>query len=426
MFHRSLSLLVAAAALAARVTSAQQTAFQVDCPAPTGSSSSSSFETYVNTLLDSLHAAGLTTFEQLVAQFTETTDGFDVLDGIWASASTSNPWTVLAPTNDALWAAGIQPSAYLGNDSTTTEALYELVTYHVLPEQITSATLASGSVSVETIYTPAQADKLAATTSSASSGVEVALNSSVLVGGATSIANVPSGLAIYKINTVLKPSSDAIAAAASSTSSSGNSTTTAATKSGSLSSVLASLASSTTSSPSSGLRLFATALNRTGQLATLDATVARSNGKLTVFAPADVAFSGSMSSQSMSTWATVLKGHYSTAQSLPSSQFASASTKLFMANANAVTFTTNSSGTYVVAGTSSARVLRSDIGLANGAELHVIDSLLNAQALYTSASTNGTTGSGSSLIGAAAPHAVVAGWSTIALVALTGAVASFF
>jgi len=160
---------------------------------------------------------------------------------------------------------------------------------------------------------------------------------------------------------------------------------------------------------------------------------------LTIFAPVDEAFDGSLTSSDVTAWTKVLAGHvsstsltdphedniadlvflrfpqYSATQTVYSSEFGTAGTKVHMSNGNAITFKSNSSGTFAVSssGDSSAKILRSDILLQGGGVLHVspgvvmgnegeiadrrrgsqvIDTLLSAKTLQTG--TNGTSSTG--------------------------------
>jgi hypothetical protein len=76
--------------------------------------------------------------------------------------------------------------------------------------------------------------------------------------------------------------------------------------------ILANLATSTsTSAKKSGLALYAAALNNTKTLNTLTGFGSGGSKGLTIFAPVDEAFDGSMTSGDVAAWTKVLAGHVS-------------------------------------------------------------------------------------------------------------------
>lgn len=74
--------------------SAAQQPVSVEC------TDSSNFEAFVNALLTVLHYSGNTAFEEVVAEWSETEAGYEVLEGVYAaSVAGQEQWTLLVPSD---------------------------------------------------------------------------------------------------------------------------------------------------------------------------------------------------------------------------------------------------------------------------------------------------------------------------------------
>jgi hypothetical protein len=73
--------------------SAAQTPVSVEC------SQSSDFEGFLNALLTTLHYSGNSAFEEVVAEWSETEAGYEVLEGVFTAVSGQEKWTILVPTD---------------------------------------------------------------------------------------------------------------------------------------------------------------------------------------------------------------------------------------------------------------------------------------------------------------------------------------
>ncbi|KAJ9118578.1 hypothetical protein QFC22_003798 [Naganishia vaughanmartiniae] len=384
--------------------SAAQQPVSVDC------TDSSTFQGFVNALLTVLHYSNNLAFEEVIAEWSETEAGYEVLEGVWTAVSQREDWTLLVPTDAALTSAGLT-APYTNNQD-----LYSILTYHILPLALPSYNTFNASAHYI-------AETIAPITATSDVGADLVLQmgktdgqiSVVALKGESTItgeigkgdqAGALGGLTLMSVDAVLPVPA-------------------------SLPEVLITLAKATTEASSSGLALYTTALNNSKVLNTLtNLNISNAKG-LTVFAPADVAFSGNQASTSAAAWLKVLAGHYTSSQTLYSSGF-TASAKLFMSSANAVTFVTNSSGTYVVssdASKGSAKIIRSDILLQGGGVLHVVDRLLASTVLESTNSTAGGSTSNAATGGTLASSAMLSyasGNSLLAVVACIGMAAIGF
>lgn len=62
-------------------------------------SESSTFEGFLNALLAVLHYSGNTAFEEVVAEWSETEAGYEVLQGVQSAVLGQEKWTMLVPTD---------------------------------------------------------------------------------------------------------------------------------------------------------------------------------------------------------------------------------------------------------------------------------------------------------------------------------------
>ncbi|KAJ9101058.1 hypothetical protein QFC21_003276 [Naganishia friedmannii] len=365
---------------------AAQQPVSVDC------TDSSTFQGFVNALLTVLHYSNNIAFEKVIAEWSETEAGYEVLESVWSAVSQQENWTLLVPTDAAITSAGLT-TPYTNNAD-----LYSILTYHILPLALPSYNAFNASAHYI-------AESIAPVTPASDIGTDLVLQkgktqgqiSVVALKGESTItgeigkgdqAGALGGLKLMSVDTAsraqYKLSLFFIMLIAP-------------LVSASLPEVLSTLAKATTdgTTSSSGLSLYTTALNNTKVLNTLTNLNISNTKGLTIFAPADVAFSGDQASTSAGAWLKVLAGHYTSSQTLYSTGFTS-SAKIFMSSANSVTFVTNSSGTYVVssdASKSSAKIIRSDILLQGGGVMHIVDRLLASTVLENS-NNNSTTAAG--------------------------------
>jgi hypothetical protein len=73
--------------------SAAQSPVSVEC------TQSSNFEGFLNALLTTLHYSGNLAFEEVVAEWSETEAGYEVLEGVYTAVSGQEKWTLLVPTD---------------------------------------------------------------------------------------------------------------------------------------------------------------------------------------------------------------------------------------------------------------------------------------------------------------------------------------
>ncbi|KAJ9110906.1 hypothetical protein QFC19_001415 [Naganishia cerealis] len=269
----ALSLVAGAAAQAA----AQQP-ISVDC------SDSSTFQGFINALLTVLHYSNNTAFEEVIAEWSETEAGYEVLESVWTAVSSQEDWTLLAIT-----------SAGLSAPYTNNPDLYSLLTYHILPVALPSYDSYNASHYIAESISPATATSDVGADLVLQKGKTQGQISVVALNGESTITgeiekgdqgNALGGLTLMSVDAVLPAPA-------------------------SLPEVLATLAKATTDASSSGLSLYTTALNNTKVLNTLSNLNVSSAKGLTIFAPADMAFSGDQASTSASAWLKVLAGHVS-------------------------------------------------------------------------------------------------------------------
>lgn len=371
---KSFTIILSLLALALPTTFAQQTAFQVDCDTSDVTTPSVSFNDWVNSLLTVLHDNAKFSFEQLVVALAATEDGFDMLEQVWESTAPGGDgetWSLLVPTDEALASSGLK-TPYSSLDETILSSLFA---YHTLPESLSSSASPS-EIILETLFPVynGQEGVLVGTASGDSIKVSSPVNATI------KLDSLDEGAQASNLNTFKLYEVNAVITAAPT-----------------LRQVLSTYATSTsTSAKKSGLALYAAALNVSKTLDTLSGFATAGGKGLTILAPVDDAFNANMTSDSVAGWTKVLAGHYSSSQTLYSTQFGNASVKLNTANGNTVHFTTNSSGTWAISsdGVSSAKVLRTDILLSGGGVLHVVDTLLSSQSLST---TKGTSGNGTTI-----------------------------
>lgn len=82
--------------------SAAQTPVSVEC------TQSSGFEGFLNALLTTLHYSGNSAFEEVVAEWSETEAGYEVLEGVFTAVSGQEKWTMLVPTDGVSFSTSIE------------------------------------------------------------------------------------------------------------------------------------------------------------------------------------------------------------------------------------------------------------------------------------------------------------------------------
>jgi uncharacterized surface protein with fasciclin (FAS1) repeats len=126
--------------------------------------------------------------------------------------------------------------------------------------------------------------------------------------------------------------------------------------------------------------------NSTGT--TLASVLSEAKG-FTVFAPNDAALTAAASTISSlpnTSVAVVLGNHYINGSTVYSPAF-SASLGLVSASGESLTFITNNTGTFVISGSSTAKIVKSDVLVKNGV-VHIIDSVLVNTASNTAAASS--------------------------------------
>jgi uncharacterized surface protein with fasciclin (FAS1) repeats len=103
-----------------------QAGVELDCP-------DTDLTTYLLTLIDTLYANGLTTFEQLIAQVSASDSGYDLLEG-WYTGGTI---TLLVPTDQAFQKANLLPPF----DKVPASSLTDLLALHTLEGDLQFDTL---------------------------------------------------------------------------------------------------------------------------------------------------------------------------------------------------------------------------------------------------------------------------------------------
>ncbi|KAJ3981018.1 FAS1 domain-containing protein [Lentinula detonsa] len=341
-------------------------------------------------ITDALSALGLSSFALAAAALNGTSGGQALLSTVLSGGN----YSILAPNNDAF-----SQASSLASDNTL---LVDTLAYHILRGSFSSSNsstfnLTSATSPNHTIGRSMLNDSAYVTLEgNASQAVAWTIESNTLVflNQATNISIVNStringtGLDIYTIDGILSipPSMSSVLANATNTSS------------------IAGLLNSTMVPSSNGTN------DTIGN-------ILNAQRGITLFAPSDSAFSEVSSSLpvlegNLTAFTTVLQNHIINGSTVYSSEITNGS-NFTSAAGEPLTFVTNSSGTYVTSGSTTAKIIATDILSMNGV-VHVIDSVfLNiasdssaASSAYNSATSAATKlASETGIISATAPAA---------------------
>ena len=89
-----LATLISPIAAQSASNGAAQQPVSVEC-----TDSSSTFQGFVNALLTVLHYSNNLAFEEVIAEWSETEAGYEVLESVWSAVSQQEDWTLLVPTD---------------------------------------------------------------------------------------------------------------------------------------------------------------------------------------------------------------------------------------------------------------------------------------------------------------------------------------
>ncbi|ODN92720.1 hypothetical protein L198_05514 [Cryptococcus wingfieldii CBS 7118] len=342
---------------------------QIECP-------DTDLTTYLISLIDTLYSNGLTTSEELIVHLSETDAGYELLESLYM-ADAGTKWTFMAPTDSAWQNAGIYPPFSGMGD----EYGADLMALHALQGTYSASSLSTTSgVGIASTYLLLSSE-LNVTSSNSDAYQAVALNKgddgeAVIVDGwwgngtswsgfvDTSGANGLGNINILPVDTVI-----AFPPA--------------------LSEALT----------TSGLSNISSAIEVVGQTDNLSQL---SQHGFTIFAPIDSAWGDDVKGlMGDSNEAGGLVGnHYTTNYTLFSPAWTDDDNKSFdlpVSSGQTLTIKLNDDGgSSVVLGGVQARILKSDVTLANGV-MHVIDTVL-----YQSNSTSSTASDSASGVAAVA------------------------
>ncbi|WVQ81905.1 hypothetical protein IAT38_004032 [Cryptococcus sp. DSM 104549] len=323
----------------------------------------SDLATYLIALIDTLYANGLTTSEELIVHLAETDEGYNLLEQLYVS---SDPFTFLAPTDSAFQAANIWPP--FANMADHWGA--GLLGLHSLQGEWDADKLPDSGVGVASSWLSMK-DELNATAGAATyqavvmskgDGGSVIVdgwwgNGSTWGGWLDNGNDVLDNTRVLPVDTVL--------------------------------SFPPSLAEALTTS---GLSNISAAIDVVGETAQLQQLT---SGGFTIFAPIDAVWTDEAKGLmgDMSTAGPLVGNHYTTNQSLYSPEWTPSGSYSLQADSGA-TLTVkvdDDGGSQVVLGDVEARIIRSDITLANGV-MHVIDAVLVSDAGNTSSDAAASSG----------------------------------
>ncbi|WVQ74872.1 hypothetical protein IAR50_004479 [Cryptococcus sp. DSM 104548] len=338
---------------------------QIECP-------DTDLATYLISLIDTLYSNGLTTSEELIVHLSETDAGYELLNTFY-TADAGTKWTFMAPTDSAWQAAGIYPP-FIGMGD---EYGADLMALHSLQGTYSASSLSSTTgVGIASTYLLLSSE-VNDTSSNSDAYQAVVLNNgddgeAVIVDGwwgngtswsgfvDTSGAQGLDNINILPVDTVIAfPPT--------------------------LSEALT----------TSGLSNVSSAIDVVGPTDNLSQL---SQNGFTIFAPIDSAWGDDVKSlMGNSDEASRMVGnHYTTSYTLFSPAWTDSDSKSFdLEVSSGVTLTIkldDDGGSSVVLGDVEARILKSDVTLANGV-MHVIDEVLYQSSNSTStASDSASTG----------------------------------
>ncbi|WVN90236.1 uncharacterized protein L203_105472 [Cryptococcus depauperatus CBS 7841] len=322
---------------------------KIDCP-------DTDLATYLISLIDVLFANGLTTSEEYIVHLSQTDEGYQLLENLYMSQKT---WTFLAPTDEAWQKANIWPPF----GGVTDQWGAELLALHALQGEWSSAVLPSSGVGIASTFLQMK-DEMNATSSNSQAYQAVVMDpghdGSVIVDGwwgngtswsgfmDTSSSQALKNVKILPIDTVL--------------------------------SFPPNLAEALTTS---GLSNISSALDVVGKK---DELQQLTDDGFTIFAPIDAVWSdeikGIMTDDDQAQ--VMVANHYTTAYTLYSPGWRSDSFDFQVTSGQTLKIKVGNDGSSsVTLGNVTAKIIKSDITLANGV-MHVIDAVLVGDISYNS------------------------------------------
>ncbi|GAW07519.1 Fasciclin-domain-containing protein [Lentinula edodes] len=318
----------------------------------------------VNTISEAFDSLGLTSFASAATALNDSSEGQALLSMVLSGGN----YSILAPNNDAF-----SDASALTSDSTL---LLDTLAYHILrgsfsPSNSSSLNLTSATSPNHTIgrsmlndstYVTLEGNASQVVAWTIENGAITFLNQATNVSVVNSTRINGTGLAVYVLNGILSipPSMSSVLT---------NSTNTTS---------IAGLLNSTMIPSANGTN------DTIGNI--LDA-----QRGITLFAPSNSAFSAVSSTLpvlegNLTAFTTVLQNHIINGSTLYSSEIVNGSS-MTSAAGEPLTFSTNSSGTYVTSGSTTARIISTDMLCMNGV-VHVIDNVfLNTDSDMSAASS---------------------------------------
>ncbi|KAJ3915920.1 FAS1 domain-containing protein [Lentinula edodes] len=318
----------------------------------------------VNTISEAFDSLGLTSFASAATALNDSSEGQALLSMVLSGGN----YSILAPNNDAF-----SDASALTLDSTL---LLDTLAYHILrgsfsPSNSSSLNLTSATSPNHTIgrsmlndstYVTLEGNASQVVAWTIENGAITFLNQATNVSVVNSTRINGTGLAVYVLNGILSipPSMSSVLT---------NSTNTTS---------IAGLLNSTMIPSANGTN------DTIGNI--LDA-----QRGITLFAPSNSAFSAVSSTLpvlegNLTAFTTVLQNHIINGSTLYSSEIVNGSS-MTSAAGEPLTFSTNSSGTYVTSGSTTARIISTDMLCMNGV-VHVIDNVfLNTDSDMSAASS---------------------------------------
>lgn len=307
---------------------------------------------FLTGLGQALNTSGLTHLAAAVASINSTAFGQQLL----ANLPTRN-WTIFAPSDAAF-------KAVAANVSSDANSFANILAYHIVSGNFTGLTATFPNVTLgRTLLSNSSLVSLEGNKSQVvawtnENGTIQVLNQTPNI----SVQNVTTfqNLLIYVINGVLEPP--------------GPISTVLTKENLTILNTLVSKLSANSSSNSTG---------------TTWATILEGDKGITIFAPNDAALSAAASTISSlpnTSVANVLENHVINGTTIYSPSL-SASPNLTSASGETLSFMTNATGTFVISGSSTARIIKTDVLLKNGV-VHIIDAVLVNTASNTAAASS--------------------------------------
>ncbi|KAJ4469765.1 FAS1 domain-containing protein [Lentinula edodes] len=318
----------------------------------------------VNTISEAFDSLGLTSFASAATALNDSSQGQALLSMVLSGGN----YSILAPNNDAF-----SDASALTSDSTL---LLDTLAYHILrgsfsPSNSSSLNLTSATSPNHTIgrsmlndstYVTLEGNASQVVAWTMENGAITFLNQATNVSVVNSTRINGTGLAVYVLNGILSipPSMSSV------------------------------LTNSTNTTSIAGLLNSTMIPSANGTNDTIGNILNAQRG-ITLFAPSNSAFSAVSSTLpvlegNLTAFTTVLQNHIINGSTLYSSEIVNGSS-MTSAAGEPLTFSTNSSGTYVTSGSTTAKIISTDMLCMNGV-VHVIDNVfLNTDSDMSAASS---------------------------------------